>query len=72
MTEIETKMFQKLQSEHLDFELTRIKFRNGLVGVEQYEFARERFYGVKSAARIVLDCDRIAEAVNAELTIAGI
>ncbi len=72
MTEIETKMFQKLQSEHLDFELTRVKFRNGLIGLEQYEFARERFYGVKSAARIVLDSDRIAEATNAELTLTGI
>lgn len=72
MNEIENKMFQKLQSEHLDFELSRIKFRNGLISLEQYEFTRERFFGVKSAARIVLHGDRVAEAINAELTVAGI
>ena len=72
MTEIETKRFKKLQSEHLDFELIRVKFSHGLIDLETYEHARERFFGVKSASRIVLNGDRVAEATNAELTLSGI
>lgn len=67
MTEIETKMFKKLQSEHLDFELTRVKYVHSIIDLDAYERHQERYFGVKSAARVILKADQIAAACNMEL-----
>lgn len=67
MTEIETKMFKKLQSEHLDFELTRAKFVQSIIDVDTYDRHQARYAGIRSAARIVLDGDQIAAAITFEV-----
>lgn len=64
MTEIETKMFNKLQSEHLDFELTRSKFIQSIVDVDTYDRHQARYEGIRSAARVVLNSDQIEAACN--------
>lgn len=67
MTEIETKMFKKLQSEHLDFELTRAKFVQSIIEMDAYERHQARYEGIRSAARVILNGDQIAAACNFEV-----
>lgn len=67
MTEIETKMFKKLQSEHLDYELTRVKYVQSIIDTDTYLQQQARYEGVRSAARVILKSDQIAAACNMEL-----